>query len=101
MNLLQKLKQRTQRKLSYLTLPSKSSDTKWATFTYTTPQIRKITNIFKQTNVKIAYKTNNTILQLTKPTNTPIPPHANSEIYALTCNTVHASRYMYVKLAGA
>jgi len=38
--------------------------------------------------VKIAYKTNNTILQLTRPTtNTPIPPHANSGVYALTCNT--------------
>jgi len=87
-NLLQKLKQRIQGKLSHLTLPSKSSDTKWATFTYTSPQIRKITNIFKQTNVKIAYKTNNTILQLTRPTtNTPNPPHANSGVYALTCNT--------------
>jgi len=67
-NLFQKLKQRIQRELSHPTLPSKSSDTKWATFTYTTPQIRKVTNIFKQTNVKIAYKTNNTILQLTRPT---------------------------------
>jgi hypothetical protein len=93
-NLLQKLKQRIQRKLSHLTLPSKSSDTKWATFTYTTPQIRKITNVFKQTNVKIAYKTNNTILQLTRPTtNTPIPPHDNSGGYALTCN---ACRKVYV-----
>ena len=85
-NLLQKLKQRRQRKLSHLTLLSKSSDTMWATFT--SPQIRKITNIFKQTNVKITYKTNNTILQLTRPTtNTPIPPHVNSGVYALTCNT--------------
>jgi len=86
-NLLQKLKQRIQRKLSHLKLPSKSSDTKWATFTYTTLQISKITNIFKQTNMKIAYKTNNTILQLARPTtNTPIPPHANSGVYTLTCN---------------
>ena len=85
-NLLQKLKQRIQWKLSHLTLLLKSSDTKLATFT--SPKIRKITNIFKQTNVKIAYKTNNTILQLTRPTtNTPIPPHAYSEVYALTCNT--------------
>jgi len=61
---------------------------KWATFTYTTPHIRKITNIFKQTNVKIAFKTNNTILQLTRPTTkTLIPPHASSGVYTLTCNT--------------
>jgi len=84
---LQKLKRRIQRKLSHPTLPSKSSDTKWATSTYTSPEIMKITNIFKQTNVKITYKTNNTILQLTRPTtNTPVPPDANSGAYPLTCN---------------
>jgi len=83
-NLSQKLKQTKQRKLSHTILRSKSSDTKWATFTYTS-QISKITNIFKQTNVKIPYKTNNTILQPTRPTtNTPIPPHANSGVFALT-----------------
>jgi len=87
-NLLQKLKQRIQRKVSHPTLPSKSSDT------YTIPQIRRVTNIFKQTNVKTAYKTNNTILQLTRlTTNTAISPHANSGVYALTCN---ACKQVYV-----
>jgi hypothetical protein len=43
------------------------TDTHWATFTYTSPQIRKFTNLFKHTNVKIAFKCNNTVSQLTKP----------------------------------
>jgi hypothetical protein len=55
-SLLFKLKQRIHLKHSHPTPPSKNSDTKWASFTYTTPHIRKITNIFKQTNVKIAFK---------------------------------------------
>ena len=43
------------------------TDTHWATFTYSSPQIRKFTNLFKHTNVKIAFKCNNTVSQLTKP----------------------------------
>jgi len=38
--------------------------TKWAIFTYTTPHIRKITNMFKNTDIKIAFKTSNTLRQL-------------------------------------
>ena len=38
----------------------------WTTFTYYTPKIRKITNLFKQTNVGIAFKTTNTTQQLMK-----------------------------------
>jgi hypothetical protein len=40
---------------------------KWATFTYTSPQIRKVTNIFKHTDINITFKCYNTIAQLTKP----------------------------------
>jgi hypothetical protein len=32
------------------------NNTKWATFTYYTPKVRKITNLFKQTDIKIALK---------------------------------------------
>jgi hypothetical protein len=63
---------------------------KWATFTYTSPRVRKITNLFKNTNVKVAFKSNNTIAQLTKPptTTTSNPaPYNKSGIYSLTCNT--------------
>jgi hypothetical protein len=40
---------------------------KWAIFTYHSPKIRKITNLFKHANIGIAFKSNNTIRQLTKP----------------------------------
>jgi hypothetical protein len=87
--LLLRLKQQIQQKT---TQPPSVTNTritgKWAAFTYTSPCTRKITNPFKHTHVKTDFKTNNTILQLTKPdikTNTPI--HKNSGIYTLTCNT--------------
>jgi hypothetical protein len=34
---------------------------KWATFTYVGPETRSITNLFRHTNLKIAYRTTNTI----------------------------------------
>jgi lipoprotein-anchoring transpeptidase ErfK/SrfK len=34
---------------------------KWATFTYTGNQTRAITKLFKNSNIRIAYRTNNTI----------------------------------------
>ena len=52
-SLLLKLKLRIRLQISQPTLTSKNSDTKWAKFTYNTPHIGIITNIFKQTNVKI------------------------------------------------
>ena len=57
---------------------------KWITFTYFSPIIRRITNQFKHSNLKIAHRTTNTIQQqLTeKPTNTN-----PSGIYKLKCNT--------------
>jgi len=59
--------------------------TQWGTFTVTSPQIRKITNLFKHTNVKIAFRCNNT----KTPSVHKIPPHNKWEIYQLTydcCN---------------
>jgi hypothetical protein len=53
--------------------PHLSYHTKWATFMYSSPQIRKVTNIFKHTNTRIAFKCNNTISQLPKPINKTHP----------------------------
>ena len=67
---------------------STTKNTKWTTFTYTSPQIRKITNLFKHTNVRVAYKCTNTISHLSKPTNKatcPPSPYDRSGIYKLTC----------------
>jgi len=61
---------------------------RWVTFTYIFPQIRKITNIFRNTNVKIAFRCRNTIANLIKPSKDHnIPPKNKWGIYHLTCNT--------------
>jgi len=36
---------------------------KWVTFTYFSPLVRKISNLFKQTDLKIAFRATNTIQQ--------------------------------------
>jgi hypothetical protein len=57
---------------------------KWVTFTYHGPSVRKVTNLFKRTNLKIALHPTNTIYQelSQKPNNT----NPNG-IYQLKCNT--------------
>ena len=68
------------------------NNTKWATFTFSSPHIRKITNLFRHTNVKISYKCSNTVAQLTKPTaSRNIPPHDKSWVCCLTCKTCNLS----------
>ena len=58
------------------------------TFTYISPQIRKVTNIFRNTNVKIAFRCRNTLANLIKPSKDHnIPPHNKWGIYQLTRNT--------------
>jgi len=39
----------------------------WTTFTFQSPKIRKITNLFKNTNIGIEFKTTTTLHHLTKP----------------------------------
>ena len=62
------------------------------TFTYYSPLIRKITNLFKHTNIQIAFKPINTIRQLIQHTS-----HQNtmeqekSGIYKVICNTCKLS----------
>ena len=75
------------------TLPA-IKNTKWATFTYTSPQIRKITNLLKHTSVKFAYKCTNTILHLSKPTNTANPSstfkrNGVNKLTCITCNKAY------------
>jgi hypothetical protein len=65
---------------------------KWATFTYHSPKIRKVTNLFKHTNTNIAFRSSNTIAQLTRTVNYK-PPHdfEKSGIYQISCKTCHKS----------
>ena len=70
------------------TKKEEKDDTKWATFTYHNHTIRKITNLFKHTNIKIAYRSTNKIQNLMQhKQNTHKPEHDKSGIYQLTCNT--------------
>jgi len=48
---------------------TKNENKKWATFTYHSPKVRKLTNLFKHTNINIALKSTNTIQQSIKPKN--------------------------------
>jgi len=90
--LLQKLKQQIQHKLT-TPPPTKNTEnnTKWTTFTFS-PHIRKITNLFRHTNVKISYRCSNAVAQLIKPASGHnIPPHIKSGVYCLTCKTCNLS----------
>ena len=63
---------------------------RWATFKHSSLHVRKITSLFKNTNVRVALKSINTIAQLTKLHTATMPsptPHDMSGIYSLTCNT--------------
>jgi hypothetical protein len=90
-HLLTKLRHSIQQNLNHPRPPTTLNlDTKWATFTHTSPHVRKITNLFKNTNVKVAFKSNNTIAHLTKPpatTSSDPTPYDNSGIYAVSFNT--------------
>jgi hypothetical protein len=67
---------------------TKDKNKKWATFTYPSSKVRKITNPFKQTNINIAFKNTNTILQLTEPKNhNTTQDYDKSGIYKLACKT--------------
>jgi hypothetical protein len=91
--LLQKLKHQVQHKIKHTTpLTNTDNKTKWATFTFISPHICRITNIFKHSNVKVAFRCHNTIAQLTKPPNDRnMPPHNKWGIYQLTRNSCNLS----------
>jgi len=75
------------------TTPTKNTEnnTKWATFTFS-QHMRKVTNLFRHTNVKISYKCNNTVAQINKPASGHnILPHNKSGVYCLTCKTSNLS----------
>ena len=61
---------------------------KWVTFTYHSPAVRKITNLFRHTDIKIAFKTTNTIQHQTRQkSHKTIPDYNKSGIYSLMCKT--------------
>jgi len=67
---------------------------KWITFTYSSPLVRRVTNLFKQTRLKIAFRATNTIQKQLADKETHSDP---SGIYKLKCNTCNK---VYVGQSG-
>jgi len=68
----------------------------WITFTYHSPSIHKVTNLFKRTNLKIAFRPTKTIYQqLSNKANNPNPSGIYE--YQLKCNTFNR---IYVGQSG-
>jgi hypothetical protein len=67
---------------------NKNKTKKWAFFPYHSPRIRKLTTLFKHTDVGMAFRSTDTIQQLTKPkAQNHTQEHNRSGIYALSCHT--------------
>jgi hypothetical protein len=100
-NLKKKLeaKKQNQKQQKPLTLTVQHKK-KWVNFTYQSPLIRKVTNLFKQSNLRISLRATNTTFQqlIKKPAlNNP------SGIYKLKCNSCNrayigqSGRYIAVR----
>jgi hypothetical protein len=59
---------------------------KWATFTYFGTDTRTITKLLKNANIKISFKTTNTIKNHLRPKQQIADPYNNSGVYQLKCN---------------
>jgi hypothetical protein len=67
--------------------PDTNTKQLYATLTFVGKETKKIANLFKNTNIKIAYRTPNTLgkLLITKPNNNKKDKYLNSGVYRLTC----------------
>jgi len=93
-NLKKKLKAKKQQQQQKPPTSAAQHGKKWVVFTYHSPLIRKVTNLFKQSNLRIALRvTNTTYQQLTEKPNQNNP----SGIYELKCNT---SNRAYIGQSG-
>jgi radical SAM protein with 4Fe4S-binding SPASM domain len=68
-----------------MNIPHKTQKTKWATFPYYGPDMRIITKLFRNTNIKIAYKTTNTTKRHFKSKDKTVLKYSQSGIYQLKC----------------
>jgi hypothetical protein len=67
-HLLQKLNRQIHNKTDHKHNRNKDNKRTWTTFTYHSPQIRKVTNLFRNTKKGIAFKATATLQQLIRPT---------------------------------
>jgi hypothetical protein len=73
-----------------------SDNRTWVTFTYFGSWVYKVTNLFRNTRVDIAFSTTNTVLHQLRPQKT-IDASKTSGIYRLLCNTCNR---LYVGQSG-
>jgi hypothetical protein len=64
LNIIDKLTQK-QQKQNTMT-EEKHQKIKWAVFTYNTKEVRKITKLFRDTHIRVAFRTRNTIENILK-----------------------------------
>jgi hypothetical protein len=83
-NLLNKLSRPQHKRKQNTHNDTQQQKTKWATFTYNSKEIRAITNLFRDTEVKIAFRTRYTIQNILKP-QPKIDKYNKSGIYQLKC----------------
>jgi hypothetical protein len=84
----------TKKKRTVKTQPMQQDNKKWVTFTYHGPSVRKVTNLFKHTTLKTAFRPTNTIhQQLSQKSNIT----KDSGIYQLKCNTC---KHSYIGQSG-
>ena len=62
---------------------------KWVTFTYFSPMVRRITNLFKQSNLNIALRTTNTLQQQLSERRTNTNPSGINKLKCKMCNDVY------------
>jgi hypothetical protein len=58
---------------------------KWVNFTYVGKETRTIARIFRNTNLRVSYRTGNTIQTLFKEGPTQVDKYLASGVYKLTC----------------
>jgi len=80
-HLLQKTSQWIQNRTNPIHNRKKDNKRIWATFTYHSPQIRKITNLFRSTNIGVAFKATTTLQQLIRPTMQNQKPQYEKLVY--------------------
>ena len=88
--MIHKLRHQIEHKTKHIP-PQDRKNKKWATCTYISPQIRKITKLFRNTNIRITYKCRNTIANRIKPPRDHTTPDNQWGIYQLTCNACSLS----------
>ncbi|PNF31380.1 hypothetical protein B7P43_G10054 [Cryptotermes secundus] len=82
-NIIKRLNQTTRKQKSN-THDNEQHKTKWAIFTYSTKEVRKITKLFKDTQIKVAFRTRNTIENILKQ-KPQIDKYNKSGIYQMKC----------------